>query len=378
MIKKTCFLLLVILTAVALYGCWNYRGVNEMAIVAGMAVDRDPGTKKYKLTFETIDLNVPVKQQGLKPLLIESEGETIFDAARNAKMRSTSKLYYGHMKTVVISEDIARDENIGSIIDWYLRDAECRETICFVVSQEKTARDLLSVEGTGDPLVSLEMQKILENDHKDTLSVPYIELYNVFNTINAEGLSLTLPFFHIVDSAGKPVIEANGTAVYKGEKMAGTLTPEESKYYLFAVGKVEGGVLTFSSAGTQDDTALEISKNQTKTSFSHKNGQLKIQIRTDTDVYLNDYKWSTYDIDLKEIPILEAAAQKKLKQSIQDVIKKVQTEYRSDIFGFGSMIRKQDLRLWDQFKDHWEETFAGLEVDVQCKVNIVNTASVKE
>ena len=379
MIKKAVFIVLVLLTAAMLCGCWSYRGVNEMTIIAGMAIDRDPQTGEIKLTFEAIDTNVPIKDQGIKHILIEAEGKTIFDAARNAKKRSINKLYFGHMQVIIISEEITRSENISEFLDWYLRDQECRETMYIVISQEKTAGELLNVQSIENPIISFDIQKIVENDHKNTLSIPYVELYNVFNITKAEGVSLTLPVFHIADNNGKPAVEANGAAIYKGEKMVGTLTPEESKYYLFTIGKVEGGVLNFSSKAEGGvDTALEISRNQTDRSFTYENGEFKILIRTDTDVFLNGYKHSTNDIDPKEIPALETAAQNSLKQSIQEVIKKVQAEYASDIFGFGDMIHKQDFGLWNKFKDNWEETFAKLEVDVECKINIVNTASLKE
>lgn len=350
-----------------------------MTIVAGVAIDRDPASGEIKLTFETIDTSGPVKQQGIRHILLESYGKTIFEAARNAKKRSINKLYYGHMQVVVISEEIARNEDISGIMDFFLRDAECRETMYLVISQEKTAGELLGAQSIENPIISYNMQKIVENDHKDTLSIPITEIYKAFNIINSKGISLALPVFHLAKNFGQPVVEANGTAVYKGEKMTGMLTAEESRYYLFAVGKVEGGVIPFSSEpGGGADTTLEISKNQTSRSFKHENGQFKIRVRTETEVFLNDYKRPTNEIDLERIASLENTAQASLKQSIGEVIKKVQTEFGSDIFGFGDMIHKQDFKLWDKYKENWEETFAGLNIEVESKINIVNTASIKE
>lgn len=377
MIKKT-ILLLFAFGLVFAGGCWNYRGLNEMTIVVGMAIDKSDSGEGYDLTFEAIDLTIPIKQQGFKHQLIESEGKTIFDAARNAKKRNENKLYYGHMQIVLINKDIARAEDLSAIIDFFLRDSECRETLCFAVSQEATARELLSIVGPGESLISVELQKILERDNEVTSSTLCYELYNIFNILKSEGIAVVLPVFHIAYNNGTPDVEVNGIAIYKGGRMTGSLSPEESKYFLFVMDKVNGGVLTFPAKSGGDDTSLEISHNRTSRSFSVKDGKPVITVKTDTDVFLNEYKWSTDDIDVQELASLKAEAQRTLASRIGGAIKKIQSEFGSDIFGFGEMIHKQDPALWSSLKDNWEEIFPSLEVNIECKINILNTASIKE
>jgi spore germination protein KC len=376
---KRCSLALLALALVFTGGCWNYRSLSDMTITLGMAIDKSVTGEGYNLTFETIDLTVPVKTVGFKHQLIESEGKTIFDAARNAKKKIMSKLYYGHMGFVLICEDIARSENLKSLIDFYLRDAECRETLCIAVSQEATARELLATEGPGESLISLELRKIIDTDNETTSSSLCYELYELYNILKSEGISAVLPVFRIAYNNGVEDVELNGTAVFKDGLMKGTLSPEESKYFLFVMGKVKGGVLTLSSTGTgPDDTALEISQNRMSRSFRVKDGKPYMTVKTETDVFLNDYKWSTDDIDRQEISSLEAVAQRTLARRIGDVIKRVQSEYGSDIFGFGEMIHKQDPALWKTLEGKWDEIFPSLEVNVECKINIVNTAAIKE
>lgn len=379
MIKKAFSLvLLVLLLILPLFGCWNYRGLNEMVVVAGVAVDKNQGSGYYDLSFEIIDLTKPVQQNGLNAKMIESEGETIFDAVRNAKKRASDKLYFGHTQIVVISEDIARSEDIGDVLDWFLRDGECRETICVVISQEKTAREILSIKGINEAIISSEIKDIIKDDRNVTSSTACVELYQVFGTLQAQGKMLALPAIHNVMNDGELTSEINGIAVYKNERMVGYLTPEESKYYLFITNQIRGGILTFSTYSAQENATLEISQNTTERSFDYKNGQLSILIKTDTTVFLDEYMGYNEALEEGQIAYMQEAAETELARNITAVIQKVCGDFDPDIFGFGDMVYKKNFRLWNCIKDSWDERFRSLDVKVQTEIHIVNTASSKE
>lgn len=377
--KKAALLFVMIITAALSAGCWNYRGLDEMSIVAGIAIDRDQETGGYKMTFEIVDMTGNVKEEGIKPMILESTGDTIFDAVRESKRRIVNKIYFGHMETVILSEEIARNVDLGDLMDFFMRDAEVRETLAIVISQEPCASDLLNIEGIGHPLVSFEIEKIIMEDYKVTASTPYKQMYNIHETLHAEGIEVVLPAFRNGDNSTGPVTQANGTAVYKGERLIGFLTPEQSKYFLFVIGKIEGGVLTFSSKGQEKpDATLEISKNTTKKSFDYKDGQLTVKLKIETDTYLNEADAPVDSLDEARIKEMEELASQKLMRGVAQTIDTVRTEFNSDIFGFGDMIHKNDAKLWNKLKNDWDTLFPALEVKIECKVNIVNTAHIKK
>jgi hypothetical protein len=53
--------------------------------------------------------------------------------------------------------------------------------MCVVISQEKTARELLSIEDINQAIVAYEIQKIVKDDKKVTSSTLCFDIYNVFN-----------------------------------------------------------------------------------------------------------------------------------------------------------------------------------------------------
>lgn len=377
MTKKIASSLLILLLLIPLSGCWDYRGLDELTIVTGVAIDKKPEEDIYQLTYEIVDLIESIKEKGPNRKLIESEGKTIFEAVRNAKRRVSNKLYFGHSELIIICEEIARNEDLNVVLDFFTRDSECRDTINVVVSQEKTARDIIASEGIGHTVITNEILEILEDDKKITSSILSVELYRLFNIMGAEGKELALPAFHIVQNDGKPTAETNGTAVFKDNKLVGFLSPEESKYFLFIVNEIEGGIFTVASSGQRPDISFEIYNNDTNLSFEYKDEKLKIKIKTTTVVFLGEFMRQFAPLDEKELNALEETAEKELEDKIRNVVKKLQTEFGSDIFGFGNMIYKKDFRLWRQLKDNWDEHFKSLDLEVEADIRIMNTATIK-
>ena len=378
--KKALLLALVVLQAFFLSGCWNYRGLNELAIVSGITVDIEKDTNEFTLGYEVIDLAEDVKSSGLKAILIESKGKTIFDAARNAKRRLEKKLYFGNTLLVVVSEEIAKSGHLMHIIDWFLRDAELRESAHMVVAQTPTAADLLKIEGVNNAIVAFEMENIVSDDNTVTSSLTAPMLYQAYNLMHSKGKDLTLPAFHVVINDEEPAAEANGIALFKGEAMVGFLSPEETKYVLFANGQVQGGILTLSTTGDlEHDVGLEISKSSAERSFSIENGQLNMNVNIEVVAYLAEAGMGIDALNEEEVTSLEAMAGAAIKERTEAVIEKMQTEYHSDVFGFGSMIHQKNPTLWKQVSDNWNDGyFPGIKVSVHAKASIVNTAYLKK
>lgn len=375
-IKKTgCFLLYLWMICL-LGGCWSYHGINDLTIVSGIAIDKDEATGNYQITYEIADLTRDIKETGIQPKIVEAEGKTLFDAARNAKKRLVSKLYFGNAQVIIVNQAIAR-EGISFIVDWFLRDTECRETITLVVSQQQTAKEILTLKGIDEMLVAYEVNKIIEEDKKITASTKNVALYNIFNTLEAEGISLTVPAFHSTQNHEDRTPEVNGVAVFKEDRLIGFLTPMETNRYLFAINEIRSGVLTLSLTGkAPDNVSLEIYKSKTEVSCFYQDGKAKAQIKIKTEASLDELGVSQNLMDEQQLKKIAAIEAEKLEGEIMDVIKKVQTEFGSDIFGFGNNLSKKSPKLWKQIRSDWDELFQTMDVEVECEIVIVNTASL--
>ena len=129
---------------IILCGCWNYREIDTLAIVAGIAIDKDIITKKYIVTTEIITTQMQGVSSIIGSELFTSEGDSIFGAMRNTIEKTGLRLFWSDAKVVIISESIAR-EGIIPVIDWINRSSDVRPDIWLLISKGNSASEILKI-----------------------------------------------------------------------------------------------------------------------------------------------------------------------------------------------------------------------------------------
>lgn len=370
---KRILVILLIASSLCLTGCWNYRELENLSMVAGVAVDKGQNGYKYHLTFEFLDPS----GQSPKSKILETDGNTIFDAVRNAVGISARKLYFSDCKVLLISKDVASD-GILPIFDWVARDQEPRITIIPAVSQEKTAGEILKAKGVTDSIVSMEIWRTI-SQNKTTLSeTSSVELYEAINLLGSEGDSMVLATVKATKGQDGPTSELAGSAVFTKDKLVGFLGREETKFFLFLRNEVQGGLLVFSPENDGQNITLELQGCKTNITPTLSGDSSSMKINLNIRAALAEDETTKDYVSENGIKEAEVSAQNYLKTGIEQMIKKVQTQYDSDIFAFGSQISKTDPEYWSKNKSKWSDEFKKLKCTVDTKVTIDNTATTKD
>ena len=190
--KKCLFLIPIIFL---LTGCYNYRELNDLAIVSGVSVSKNKDT--YNIIVEVVN---PKKEQdtssGKEPdyVIYEGVGKSMQEAFRNIVKESPQKLYGAQIDLLIIDEKTAM-EGISEILDFFARDPEVRSEFYVVVSKSNDALKVIS------PLVNLSSKNIVNslestNTYMGTVNlVTYHELLS--NFINPY-IEIALPSIELV------------------------------------------------------------------------------------------------------------------------------------------------------------------------------------
>lgn len=353
-------------------GCWNYREIENLAIVTGMAIDKGKNSK-YHITMEIASTESQGKNSTMNSKIVEEEGETIFDTLRNIIKVAGKRLYFSHIKVVILSQDVAR-ENTEEVLDWFNRDAESMSTISLVVSSEKTAKELLTQQSITSPIRSMEMDTMLRNQ-KSLSKAPNIKLHDFINRFAGEGISGILPRIGITEIEGKKTSEIGGAAIFKRDKFADFLDDEETKYLLFILNEIRGGVITnrHVPGSKESNISLEIFKNTTKIETSYSKGQPRVRILVNVEVALAEQGTPKNYATSKGMEFVRESTSTMMEDKINSLVKKVQEQYGSDIFGFGKKFENDNPKLWDKIKGNWEEEFRKIEVSSKVNIDIRNT-----
>lgn len=373
--RRVALLTALLLGACLAQGCWNYREVETYSIVAGIAVDKGYEGYKYHLTFDIADTSHVSKDKPVKTLLIESEGDTMFEAIRNALKRTGLVLYFQNCQVVVVGREVA-EESILPVLDFLVRDHEFRPTIELFVSEEGTAKEVFKLEATTMSIASFEIDKIYENIEMYNPVAAYQLLYEDYNTLAARGRELALASLRVMENMGKETVEINGMALFNKDRLIGFLTAEDARLATFVMDRVRGGVLKVKAPGGNTIAALEVFGNKTNVEPQAGDGAVRFTVCTETDASLGELDKTENVSDRDKIAGFEAAAEMQLRNEIVRVVKAVQ-QTGSDIFGFGEALHRSDPGAWYHLEEGWDETFRRAQVEVNCNIGIRNQGAKK-
>lgn len=378
--KVKIILNLIIITAftILLSGCWNYKDIDELNMVAGFAVDKSTHSNKYLVTAEIVDTTSEGRGTKFISKKIEEEGETVLDAIRNMIKFSGKKLYFSHAKVVIISKDIAC-EGVKQIIDFIMRDHEPRSELYLMVSKEKTAKEILEQQSIGGDINGLGIFEIV-NSERSLSKAPMIQTYQFIQALSSQVESPILPTVGSAMNQGQRIIELSGTAVFKKDKLVGFLNEDDTKYLLFVRNSIKGGVLPEMKAGenSSHSVTLEIFTNKTKIIPKYSNGRISININVKTSVGIDEHGGEENYINEKGRGVLKNEAEKSLETNIKDVIKKVQNKYGTDVFGFGKSVKIKMPSMWKSISYNWDNLFKNIDVNVSSTMYIKNSEYLSE
>ncbi|WFD08995.1 Ger(x)C family spore germination protein [Tepidibacter hydrothermalis] len=371
-VKKKILFFIIPISMFILSGCWNYREINDVNIINGAAVDSFEKKDEYVLSVEIIK---PQAGQDFKleADIISEKGKSIFDAVRTMIVHSGKRAYWPHAKVFIISEDIAK-KGVVDVIDFINRDAEVRSDIWLLISQEKTAKEILNSETKLHSTISAHLEDKLKN--KDSVSkFQDIELHQFLKDLAAEGISCTIPTVHITKEKDQKVPEIFGMGVFKKDKLVGYIDGMETMSMMLIKDELKSGVFVVRNVdNTNTDCTLEIFKTKTKVEPVIKNGNIVMKIDSKLDVGIGEIVGKADLISEPGRDKLKLQAEETVKKELLKTIKRVQKDYDSDIFGFGNVIYRKKPEEWKKIKNDWDQIFAHLNVDVNVEVNIKGSA----
>ena len=373
--KKRAVLFLLIVLCLVTTGCWNYREINMLSIVAGVGVDRDAATGDYVLYIEIIESSAASKGQSApEGKIVETRGKTVFDAVRNTIQVSGKRLFWSHAQCIIVGEGLAR-QGLLDVLDWFYRDAEIRLTTHLLVAKDASVKDIMTSEGIVNEILSYEINDKIDNsDNVEKYS--RVQLYKVVKMLESE-----VPYAFAPCITMKPQVEMKsadifGTAIFKGDILVGYLDAEDTKYFLYVIDKVKDGLLVNYNYQNDPiaDITLEVFDNKTTVKPVFSDGILAVDISTETEAAIGESGPDVNYSDSMSMTALTEDMQLFLKENIIRVVQKVQNEFATDIFGFGQLVYAEMPDVWKQYKDDGDNSFKDLQFSVTCKIKIRNSA----
>ena len=124
-------IILMFTIVLLLSGCWNYRELNEYAIVTGMAIDYDQNEYEVSLLISN---GKKSEESGTQAQVTVSsgKGKTIYEAIKAISLSTPKELYISHLSVIIISEKIA-EKGVNPILDFLLREPQSHQNFYLIL-----------------------------------------------------------------------------------------------------------------------------------------------------------------------------------------------------------------------------------------------------
>ncbi|MBO9608735.1 MAG: Ger(x)C family spore germination protein [Paenibacillaceae bacterium] len=375
--KRTATLLGVVLALLPVSGCWDKSELPEKGYIMGVGID-SAGQGIYRLTTEVYKPSQKAAsngKQGESYVNIVTEDDTLFEAIRDISIHLGRKAQFSHMRLIMISEPLAREQKLGDLLDVFYRDHEPRLNALLMIARGETGPYLLAkpkIEST----ISQQMASIDRSSKRHSAkSVKGSLLSFARQTKNPTGIAL-LPYFYR-DAKGDLV--SSGSAVLKDGMLREVWTSAAVEPLLMLRNEYENGIVEVpcpeeggGDSGKSKET-IEVTRVATKLRFALRGDALAVTIRSIVQGSIGDLGCSRIETPEEEAAFV-ARAQQELIREMNEVIAKMKAS-QLDVIGLGNRLYRKHPAIWKSWKDDWGSRFAASTFDVQATIDILHTGT---
>ncbi|ANS76673.1 hypothetical protein AWM70_20550 [Paenibacillus yonginensis] len=374
---------LVLLCMLPLTGCWDRLELNDRAILLGWGMDLlEDG--RYLATANIV-LPMAVKSQegsgGSPGFITESAiGKDITDAGQNMQKKLSRVTFSGHRRNIFIGESLAK-HGMAHLMDEYTRSPNVRPRSNIFIVKNGTAQEAMALYYKLETNPSIAVQKIQEK-----LGAPISRsLLDFFIQINKNKCGV-IPTLEVVnperevpkktesDSPPQPTLEIDGIAIMDEDiKLVGYLNTDDFWIRLWIADELKKRDVTRTIEGKENTVSIRLSHLRSKVTPIFQDGTVsfKIRLKARGEILENN---TPLDVSKDQvIRKLEQEFRTQLQADVIRVIKRVQTEYGTDVFDFGDTIRMFHPYKWKKLEPNWDQTFKQAEVDVKLHLEITGT-----
>jgi spore germination protein KC len=388
--KKLSWLLIIVVFIPLLSGCWNRRELNELAIVAAVAIDK--AGDKYLVTAQVIDpsqVSTNANGGGRAPVTTYSDkGDHIFEAVRRMTTTTPRKLYFSHLQMLVISEEVAK-EGMNNTLDFLTRDPEFRKDFYIVVSRDIKASQILKNLTSIEKIPAHKMRSSLETSEKAWAPTVAIQMDELISALTSDGNNPVLtgisikgdePDGQTIDNVERiepyARLKYKNIAVFKKDKLIGWLNEKESKGYNYIKNNVSNTVGPI-PCEKKGELIVEVIRSKTKVKGKLINGQPRIDIYISSEANIAEVACQIDLTDPKSIRKIENNTDKVNVDVLQTSIKKAK-KLGVDIYGFGEVIHRADPKAWKSLRNNWDQEFVQMPVTIHSNFKIRRTGTVNQ
>ena len=333
--------------------------LRDRAIVQVMGIDYVDN--KYKVILQEylpISSGKNSNQEENSSEYVSSEGETLFDAIKNAEAKDGNQAFYGQCRLYVIGKTVLK-KGIGQITEFMNSNYQLSLSSS-VVATEENADEILKAKLFSSVAPNISVSRI-EGCGK-AIDTTVIDILKMMYNFNGAGV---LPLISLTDK-DNAVIEK--CVVLKNYKGYINLNNEQTMGLVWLENAISDAVMTTNQNGYKLSVGVVSQKTDIKLLEENDKLTLRVYVSAKGNVSESGVV-SSKKINLTKIKKVETDIEQKIESQILAALKKIVTEGKTDILYLKQRLKKTDTELYNKLKDD-DEWLEDINFDVSAKFSV--------
>ncbi|HWI53735.1 MAG TPA: Ger(x)C family spore germination protein [Symbiobacteriaceae bacterium] len=381
---------LLVAVSLLLTGCWDRKEIEDVGFVMAIGLDKGQGGKIAVTMQLAIPRNIAVSTTGAggggggsaekPPVLVERvEAESIGEALRDLETFTNRRISLMHTLVVVFGRELA-EAGIQDHIGILTRFRQFRRGMMVMVA-EGTATEILASRPRLEENPAIFLEDLTRRAHEKTARAPRTDLHHFLLPFETYGQESVMPIVRLKTARPglehqpdqKPQLE--GTAIFRGGTMIGELNPDESEIFLAMTGEARAFLETLpTSEAGNGKIVVEMTIENTRMRVNTVAGRVSVNLSIVTEADLREIQGNVKGIVTDEgLRKLEDRLSRQLTERANKLVRRLQTEFKTDNVGFGNAVRVRfiDWPSWEQY--NWPKRFPDTPIQVSIRTMIRRT-----
>ena len=385
--KKIIKILTMIIFIVCLSGCFNYKEINDYAIVSGVSIDIDKKNEdKYKVGVQIMNAKKDKESDNSLITFYDASGNTIYEALERIMLDSPKELYLGNNEVVVISEKLLKKKNPIYYLDYFMRDSEAEKKSVIMVSKEENAYDILKIITPLETIPSKNLRATLGVSDNFSGTLTTITLDEFVSDISNPLVEPIIPAVSIkgkiksgenMDNIKKSdpdtKLSFDTLGYFKNNKLKGYLSNDESTGYNFLAAAPKETYVNV-KCDDKNYATIRLTNSNINEKLSYKDKVPTVSINANVKADVLEYNCSADFVEDKgKIKELEKKYSNKIKKLMLKAIDKLYNEEKSDVLKYREKFNARKYKETKKYGYDKNDIMNKIKFDLNVNVKIKST-----
>lgn len=270
--KKLCLILITLL----LTGCYDYKEINELALISSIGIDYKDDN--YEIIFELLNDSKSSEQGATaSTYIVNDKGTTIAEAFDNIALRISKIPYYYHLDAVILSQEVATN-HFEETIEYLVRQPMIRNEFYIVLSDVEPSK-IIENSTAENPVIGSQIDKLIgagESSYNPAYTKPFENIIENILNKRKEPIVNTL-------TLKDKTIALKGLAIFKDYTYVTTLTDQHADILGLLLGETDKVILT----NYYNDKPFTIKTYSSKVAIEIKDQEVQINVTAEAEIEEN-------------------------------------------------------------------------------------------